>query len=77
LLAGILLLFVTAQVRRQKALQADPAARRHSVKVSGARLHGRYKESPVTFVETVHEEHEMPEEYARKAVEELEESAVA
>ena len=70
-------LCVRAQVRRQKALQAEPAARRRSVKVSSTRLYGLYKGSPATFEETVREEHEMPEKCARKEVEESEEPAVA
>ncbi|HKZ27394.1 MAG TPA: DUF4129 domain-containing protein [Rubrobacteraceae bacterium] len=77
LLGGASLLFVYGRryvtKRRRKP---DP---QHSVKVSDARLYSRYKALQVAFekVGIVREEHETPEEYARRAAEVLEEPSVA
>jgi hypothetical protein len=76
LLGGASLLFVygrryVARKRRKPDLQ-------RSVKVSDARLYSRYKELVAAYGEggVLREKHETPEEYARRAAEELGEPGV-
>ncbi len=77
LLGGAALLFIygrryVTKKRRKPDLQ-------RSVKVSDAKLYSRYKAITSAFEEAgiVREEHETPEEYARRAAEELGEPGVA
>jgi protein-glutamine gamma-glutamyltransferase len=77
LLVGASLLFVYGhRYLAKKRRKPDPKC---SVKVSDARLYSRYKTITSAFEEAgvVREEHETPEEYARRTAEELEEPSVA
>ena len=77
LLGGASLLFVYG--RKYLAKKRQRPNPKHSVRVSDARLYSRYKALQAAFEEAgiAREEHETPEEYARRAAEELEEPGVA
>ena len=77
LLGGASLLFVYG--RRYVARKRRKPDIQRSVKVSDARLYSRYKALVAAYEESgvVRDEHETPEEYARRAAEELGEPGVA
>ncbi len=77
LLGGLSLLFVYGQ--RYVAKKRRKPNPQRSVRVSDARLYSRYRAVTVAFewVGITREEHETPEEYARRAAEELGEPGAA
>lgn len=77
LLGGASLLVIYG--RRHLAKKRRKPDPKRSVKVSDARLYSRYRALTSAFEEAgiVREEHETPEEYARRAAEELDEPGVA
>ena len=77
LLGGMSLFFIYGRRHLEKKRRKPDLQR--SVKVSDARLYSRYKAITSVFEEAgvTREKHETPEEYARRAAEELDEPGVA